>query len=323
MSREIKKEIIKNGTGLFPVKEAKFWKYIYLNLDMIREIRIRVGKPILIYINQKEASLDISGNLIYVPERGKCFTYEEIQELINYWCMDSRYAFQDEIKKGYLTIAGGHRIGICGEVVEDNLGNVRTIKYISGVNIRIAHEVKTAAKNIISYLYKEEKVENTLIISPPGAGKTTLLRDIIRRISDGNSQCKGKNIAIVDERSEIAACFQGIPQLDIGIRSDVLDNCRKLWGMSMLLRTMAPEVIAVDELGSREEIELIRSMYGCGCAVLATVHGNSIAELKQKKIFDVVWEEKIFENILLLSRQNNRFKIELYKYGEDAPCYIC
>ena len=123
--------------------------------------------------------------------------------------------------------------------MEDFKETVRTIKYISGVNIRIAHEIKNAAEKVISYFYEDTKIKNTLIISPPGGGKTTLLRDVIRRISDGSEHYKGKNVGIVDERGELAACFQGIPQLDIGMRSDVLGNCQKLQGMSMLLRAMA------------------------------------------------------------------------------------
>ena len=237
--------------------------------------------------------------------------------------MESRYAFQDEIKRGYLTIAGGHRIGICGEIVEDADGGIKTMKYISGVNIRIAHEVKEAARNIISYLYEGDNIINTMIISPPGCGKTTLLRDVVRRISDGNQSHKGKNVGIVDERGEIAACFQGIPQLDIGLRSDVLDNCQKKWGMNMLLRSMAPQVIAVDELGNKEEIELIHYMYGCGCSVIATVHGNSLEEVKNKKIFQSIWDEKIFQNMILLNCSGNRFQMKLYKNEEQKEGCIC
>lgn len=313
----------KERTGIFPAKDAKFWKYVYLNMNAIREIRIRVGKPIIISLHQKEVSLDEEGNLLYVPIKGKRFTYQELYELMEYWCMDSRYAFQEEIRRGYLTIPGGHRIGICGEAVDDINGNVRTIKYISGVNIRIAHEKKKAAENIMPYLYEKQNIKNSLIISPPGAGKTTLLRDIVRRISDGNEEHQGKNVGIVDERGEIAACFQGIPQLDIGMRSDVLTNCRKQCGMSMVLRSMAPEVIAVDELGNKEELELIQGMYGSGCAVIATIHGSTLEEVCNKKMFKDIWEEKIFENILILERNEHKFKINLYRFGEETPCYIC
>lgn len=313
----------KRQAGIFPPKDHRFWKYVILNLDVISEIRLRVGKPILISVNHREVSLDEEGNLIYVPEKGKRVTYSQLQELIDFWCMDSRYAFQEEIKKGYMTIQGGHRIGICGETVTDACGSVTTIKYISAVNIRVAHEVKNAAENIMPFLYPDGQLKNTLIISPPGAGKTTLLRDIVRRLADGDSKHKGKNVGIVDERSEIAACFQGIPQLDVGLRSDVLDSCRKVTGMQMLLRSMSPEVMAVDELGSAEEAAMIRTMCGSGCSVLATIHGSSIKEIREKPILRRIWEEEVFENILVLDRDRQQYHITFYRGKEEKPCYTC
>ena len=234
--------------------------------------------------------------------------------------MDSRYAFQNEIKRGFLTIEGGHRIGICGEVISDEEGNIQSIKYISAVNIRIAHEMKGVAGKVMSYIYSRKKVENTLIVSPPGAGKTTLLRDIIRQLSFGDEEQHGMNVGVVDERGEIAACFQGIPQLDVGPRTDVLDNCKKAEGMRMLLRSMAPQVIAVDELGSLEEVELIQQMAGNGCAVIATIHGENMEELKQKKNLWELWEQDIFRNIIFLSKDKNAFHLKLYQGKDDKLC---
>ena len=151
------------------------------------------------------------------------------------------------------------------------------------------------------------------------------MRDAVRKISNGIETLafNGLNIGLIDERGEIAACFQGIPQLDIGIRSDVLDNCQKKWGMNMLLRAMAPEVIAIDELGNKEEIELIHYMYGCGCSVLATVHGNSLEEIKSKKIFQSIWDEEIFQNIILLHHTESKYHLELYRNGENGICCMC
>lgn len=314
---------IKKYQSIFPVNKEKLWREVLKHIEYIREIRIRAGKPIMIYLKQWEVSIDEDGKIIYVPENGKIFSYKELQELIDFWCMDSRYAFQDEIKRGFLTIEGGHRIGICGEVVCDKDGNNQSIKYISAVNIRIAHEIKGVAGSIISYIHSGKKVENTLIVSPPGAGKTTLLRDIIRELSWGNGEHPGLNVGVVDERGEIAACFQGIPQLDIGPRTDILDNCKKAVGMRMLLRSMAPTVIAVDELGSAEEVELIQQMTGNGCAVIATIHGDNMEEIKQKKILRELWEEEIFRNIVCLSKEKNSFHMKLYQ-GEDGKlCYNC
>lgn len=310
-------------SSIFPLDNQSIWEEVINNMEQITEIRIRADRPILIYLNQREISIDEEGKFIYVSENGKTFSYKELQKLLDFWCMDSRYAFQNEIRRGFLTIQGGHRIGICGEVVSDEEGNIQSIKYISAINIRVAHEVKNVADRIMKYMYIKKRVANTLIISPPGAGKTTLLRDIIRQLSYGNDLYRGINVGVVDERGEIAACFQGIPQLDVGPRTDVLDNCEKAIGMRMLLRSMAPAVIAVDELGSLEEVGLIQQMTGNGCAVIATIHGENVEELKQKRILQELWEEHIFENIVCLYKDKNTFYIKLYQ-GEDGKlCYSC
>ena len=300
---------------LFPIEKTCFWKNVLKHIEQITEIRMRVHKPILIYQGQKELSLDVNGEFIYAIEKGYRFSYNELQSLLDFWCMDSRYAFQDEIKKGFLTIKGGHRIGICGEVVYESKGNIQAIKYISSINIRIAHEIKGIANSIINYIYEKGKVSNTLIISPPGMGKTTLLRDIIRLLSNGIEEKKGKNVALVDERGEIAACYQGVPQLDVGPRTDVLYGCDKDNGMKMLLQSMAPEVIAVDEIVTWNERQLISQMMGRGCAVIATMHGENV--LQDKKY--TKWFED-FEILLFLSKQNGVFKIKLYKLEEVEKC---
>lgn len=309
--------------SIFPAGDKSIWQEILHNIEHISEIRIRAGKPIMIYLKQREVSIDKEGKLIYVPENGKIISYKELQELLDFWCMDSRYAFQNEIKRGFLTIEGGHRIGICGEMVSDAEGNIKSIKYISAVNIRIAHEVKGVAEKIMMYIYGRNKVENTLIMSPPGAGKTTLLRDIVRQLSFGNEEQHGVNVGLVDERGEIAACFQGIPQLDVGPRTDVLDNCPKITGMRMLLRSMAPHVIAVDELGEAEEIHLIQQMAGNGCAVIATIHSDSIEELKKKQILHEIWKQQIFRNIVCLSKDKERFHMEVFQGKDEKLCYKC
>ena len=308
---------------IFPKDNGDFWEETRRHMEYITEIRIRAEKPILIYMKQKEISIDKDGKFIYEPEMGKCFSYKELQKLVDYWCMDSRYAFQNEIKQGFLTIEGGHRLGICGETVLDEHDNVKTVKYVSSVNIRIAHEVKGVAERIMEYIYRGNNVLNTLIVSPPGAGKTTLLRDIVRLISSGNNKQCGLNVGVVDERGEIAACFQGIPQLDVGPRTDILSNCQKKRGMQMLLRSMAPAVIAVDELGEIEEIELIQQMTGNGCAIIATIHGESIEEVKRKEFMSRIWKQQIFRNIIHLTRDKNQFHMQISREEEQGECYKC
>jgi stage III sporulation protein AA len=308
---------------LFPPGQRDFWQTVVEESENISEIRIRTDKPILVYRKGMELGLNREGKLITVIHQGRQFSYAEIQQMLDYWCQDSRYAFQEEIRRGFLTLRGGHRVGLTGEVVTDNNENIQTIKYISGLNIRLAHEVRNVAARVLPYLYLAGNPENTLIISPPGAGKTTLLRDILRRISDGNPYGEGKTVALVDERSEIAACRRGVPQLEVGLRTDVLDNCPKEVGMMLLLRSMAPQVLAVDELGSTAEVELLHRMTCCGCTVIATVHGSSLEEVREKKIYASLWEKRVFRYFLFLSRREGKYAIDLYKEGADTPWLSC
>ena len=214
----------------------------------------------------------------------------------------SLYAFEDEIRQGFITINGGHRIGITGKVIiqEDD---VKGMKHISYINVRLAHQVKGCADLVLPYLIDEgtQGIYHTLIISPPRCGKTTLLRDIIRQISDGSSYLDGMTVGVVDERSEIGACYMGVPQNELGIRTDILDCCPKAKGMMMLIRSMSPQVIAVDEIGSREDLEAINYVISCGCKIIATVHGSSIEDIKSKPILGDLLHKNIFERYVILN----------------------
>lgn len=307
----------------FPLSKRSFWKNIEERIEKTEEIRMRAEKPMIIYGQGEEWYIDKEGRRTGDILRAGKISYAEIQELVDYWCQDSRYAYQKELKNGYLTMKGGHRIGICGEAVISREEKIQTIKHISSLNIRIAHQCKMAGAQVLAHLYNGDRLYNTLIISPPGAGKTTMLRDLVRRISDGSRNALGKTVGLVDERGEIAACFQGIPQLDVGMRTDVLDGCPKAEGMMRLLRSMSPKVIAVDELGSMEEGKALLKMAGCGCSILATVHGNNLEEIEKKKLLRCLLEEQIFERIMVLERKEGRFLVCLYKRGEEIPCWTC
>ncbi|MBR1742941.1 MAG: stage III sporulation protein AA, partial [Lachnospiraceae bacterium] len=243
------------------------------NYDFFRlqDIRMRVGKPLLVVYGGKEYLVTMEGEFRRDVDQSVKISEEDIRESLEYISNYSMYAFEKEIKQGYLTVAGGHMVGLAGKVVWER-GAAKSIRYISFINIRLAHEVKGCADRLFPYLYGEHGLCHTLLISSPGCGKTTLLRDIVRQISDGTGRRPGMTVGVVDERSEIAACYQGTPQNDLGSRTDVLDDCPKSEGMMMLVRSMAPQVIAVDEIGARKDVEAIRYIMNSGVKLLATIH---------------------------------------------------
>ena len=259
----------------------------------LQEIRMRIGQPLTVMIDGEEQILPLK-------ERAHIVTKEEIKETIEYMSRYSLYAYENELRQGFLTLEGGHRVGVAGKVIVDR-GKVKNIQYISSLNIRIAHEVIGCADELIPYITKNKKVCHTLIISPPRCGKTTLLRDLIRQISDGNEYLKGCSVGVVDERSEIGGCYMGIVQNNLGMRTDVLDCCPKAEGMMMLIRSMSPEVVAVDEIGDYGDIKAIESVLNCGCRLIATVHGSSVEDIEKKPLLQKMVKEHVFDRYIILN----------------------
>lgn len=285
---------------LFPDKIQNMLYSMDIQLNMLQEIRMRMNQPMIFILNGEEFFLGQRGNFTKELDQAYFVKKRELYETIEHVSSYSRYAFEDEIRQGFLTVTGGHRVGLAGKVTIEN-GRIKTIHYISFLNIRFTHEVTGCADYILPYLYEDGNVLHSMIISPPGCGKTTLLRDVVRQISDGNEMGKGRVVGVVDERSEIAGSYMGVPQNDVGIRTDVLDNCPKAEGMFMLIRSMAPKVIAVDEIGSIEDVKAMETACYCGCKIIATVHGNSLEEIQKKNLFKTLMEEKIFERFIVLS----------------------
>ncbi len=288
---------------LFPSDRRQFWSRTADRQQEIQEIRLRVGRPAVILWNGRERYLSSEGELADKPEDAYVVSEQEITELLNHICHYSPYAFEDEIRQGFITVEGGHRVGVAGQVVMDGVGRVRTVKHISYMNIRVAHEVKGVADKILPLVYENGRLKNTMIISPPGCGKTTLLRDLVRQISDGNAYGKGMNVGLVDERSEIAGSYLGCPQNDVGMRTDVLDACPKALGMMLLLRSMSPKVIAIDEVGGLEDMEALRQAVYGGCSILATIHGEGLEDYAGKLKSSDMQGEVLFETFLVMGRE--------------------
>lgn len=286
---------------IFSLKLRTILSKIKLDYDLLQEIRLRVNAPLLVIYDNREFFVTSQSGLSESDDDVYIITKNEIRETMEYISNYSLYAFEEELKQGFITITGGHRVGIIGKaVLEEN--KLKSMKHISFINIRLSHQVKGCANKVIPYITGEGiDCYHTLIISPPRCGKTTLLRDVIRQLSEGNESRPGITVGVVDERSEIGACYMGIPQNELGIRTDVLDCCPKAKGMLMLIRSMSPRVIAVDEVGSVEDISAIEYVMNCGCKLIATVHGNSIDDIKNKPILGKLVEEKLFERYILLN----------------------
>lgn len=275
-----------------------------VNFEDVQEIRLRVQGPLMMIYQNEEFYVSQSGKLVKSIQEAFLISKNELRETMEYISNYSLYAFEEEIRQGFITIQGGHRIGIAGKTIIDS-NDIKSIKYISFINVRLSHQVKGCADKVLPYLYHDGRIYHTLLISPPRCGKTTLLRDIIRQMSNGTEYSDGKTMGVVDERSEIAACYMGIPQNDLGVRTDVLDCCPKAKGMMMMIRTMSPEVIAVDEIGSREDLEAIEYIINCGCKIIATVHGQSIEDIKTKPVLRKLVQEHVFERYVILNNEKN------------------
>lgn len=257
------------------------------------ELRLRAGWPITALVEGAEC-----------PLGGSPVTTAELEQLVEIASRASLHAVLDQIRRGYLTLEGGHRVGLCGETVLRE-GEIHALRTISSANLRIARQVKGAAAPVLDRLCPNGRLSDTLILAPPGLGKTTLLRDMIRSVSEGDG-CTPLRISLADERGEVAALYNGLPQLEVGRRTDVAEGCPKAQGLMLLLRAMNPQVLAVDEITAPEDVKALATAAGCGVTLLATAHGEGRADLERRALYRPLLEEGLFRFLVRIRREEKR-----------------
>lgn len=270
------------------------------SLGDLQEIRIRKDKPIQVCYKGKCLELKSSSGLYLKPIYA---SRELIGYIIRLVTKNSIYAFDEQIKNGFIVSDNGIRIGLCGVAVNDN-GKVSFLKNITSLNIRIAHEIRDCANEIMPYIVYEGGIKDTLIISAPGAGKTTMLRDIIRNLSDNYHV---PNIMVVDEKFEIAS--EDL-KFNLGNNVDIMQGANKQFSFYEAIKVMNPSVIVTDELISKEDVDGVRFAKLSGVNIVATAHAKDVDDLKQKPFIGEVLNQKLFERIILLSKRNGVGKIE-------------
>lgn len=257
------------------------------------EFRLRAGRPMTLVTTEGE--LFVSDEL---PRQS--VTQSDLEQLCDTVTGYSRYAASESMGKGYLVGRGGFRVGLCGTVVlRDGVGvNLRDI---SSASVRISRQAAGLCRDMTQLLPEGESFQSTLIAAPPGAGKTTLLREMVAALSNGSEERAPLRVGIVDERGELAGMYRGVPQLDVGFHTDVLDGCPKALGIPMLMRSANPQVIAVDEITAEEDLAAMAAAANCGVALLATIHALDGEELRRKPLYPVLAASQVFRRLITIS----------------------
>ncbi len=264
--------------------------------NKIEEIRMSAGQDIIVHTNEEEIS----------PLKNHPISRDELWRIVEAAAGGTLFSCESQLKKGFLSLEGGVRVGVCGSVNTER-GEIRSFSDISSICIRFPHQAIGCAENLgLSFV---ENFKSTLIIAPPGGGKTTLLRELIRLLSNG-----GYRVGLSDERSEIAAMHCGVPQLDVGCRTDVFDGAPKAIAVMTLLKCMTPNIVALDEITEEDDLRALINCHGCGVKLLATAHGAGIVDLQQRKLYTRLLDEKIFERCVIIKKTNGNRRYEVKNF---------
>ena len=261
--------------------------------DMARaeELRLRAGRPMTAAYPEGERP---------VPGAEEAVTAEDLERVLEIATRASLHTAQAQLVQGFFTVAGGHRVGVCGTAAVEG-GQVRSLRQFSSLAIRVARSVPGAAASVLDKLWENGALRSTLLVSPPGAGKTTLLRELIRCISGGEG-CPALRVGVADERGELAALRGGLPQFDVGPRTDVMDGCPKEKALLMLLRAMNPQVLAADEITDPADCAALSLAANCGVALLCSAHGAGLEDLERRPLYRDLLERKIFRRLVVIRR---------------------
>jgi len=260
--------------------------------EAIEEIRLRIGKPLAVTIGRTEREVtDLNGKPIVAAA-------SDVALVMDIVTRSSIHSAVDSMRHGFITMQGGHRIGICATAVMKD-GTVSMLRSISSLCIRVAREVPGCSNGVMSELMSDGTFCDTLVMSPPGLGKTTFIRDVVRNLSD-----RGIRVGIADERGEIAAVQDGRARFAIVSKTDILDGAPKNIGMLMLLKTMSPAVICVDEITAPEDVDAVEVCANCGVRLLATVHASSVEELYNRPVSRMLMERGVFRRAVIIGLEN-------------------
>lgn len=262
-------------------------------LEQLEELRLRRGFPMTALLSGGEAETD-------TPPIGE----DDLRQVVENATQASAHTALDRVRQGFVTLRGGHRVGLCGSVVKKD-GQIVTLRDISSLSIRVARPVVGQAKELLPQLTEHGIFLSTLILAPPGVGKTTLLRDLVRGLSDGDAG-PPLRVGVADERGEIAALWHGEPQLYAGRHTDIIDACGKAEGLSILIRGMNPQVAAVDEITDPADARAIAEAAGCGVALIATAHGGGMEDLRRRPVYRALLAAGVFRRLVVLERREGR-----------------
>lgn len=258
----------------------------------VNELRLRVGR---------EPTAVLGGDELPLPGEGRV-TSRDLELTVEISTQASPQAALEQLRQGYFTLRGGHRLGLCGSVWSEG-GQVKNLRRLSSLNLRLAHAVPGCGDRVLRELAADGSFPDTLILAPPGGGKTTLLRDMVRLLSDG-VELSPLRVGLCDERGEVAALWEGEPQFDVGSRTDILEGCPKARGLLMLLRAMTPQVLACDEITHPDDIGALETCGNCGARLLATVHARRVEELAEKPLYRDLLSRGLFRRAVVVDRQS-------------------